>query len=143
MEVTEEKLEHFSSRTGTKTKDKSVILETGYNVNFDLDEVSVANLQVYLKGTLSGTRKILANTALENEYALKFVSDNPAGQNQTWEFWRCKLSPGGAFGLISDEWGLLTFTGEGLADTANHPATPYFDVTFATTSTTTTSTTAP
>lgn len=138
IEVTEEKLEHFSSRSGTKTKDKSVILETGYNVSFDLDENSIKNMTMFLKATLSGTRVLYANTALAREYALKFVSSNPEGPDQRWQFWRVKLSPAGAFGLISDEWAVLSFTGEGLADTANHSTTPYFTVTFVTTTTTTT-----
>jgi len=140
VEVTEEKLEHFSSRSGTRLKDKVVVLETGYTLNFDLDEISVYNLQVFLKGTISGP-VIAANQALDKEYAIKFVSDNPVGPNEKWEFWRTQLSPGGAFNLISDEWSLLTMAGDGLADSDNHPTSPFFDVTYATTTTTTTTTT--
>ena len=135
-EVTEETLDHYSSRSGTRVKDKSVTLETGFTLNFDLDEFSVQNLAMFLKGSVSGS-VISANTELDKEYAVKFVSDNPAGPNETWEFHRVKLSPGGALNLISDEWALMTFTGEGLADTANHASSPYFTVTFATTTTTT------
>jgi hypothetical protein len=135
-EVTEETLDHYSSRSGTRTKDKKVVLETGYNLNFDLDEFSVQNLTMYLKGSVSGN-VISANTQLDKEYSVKFVSDNPAGPNETWEFHRCKLTPGGSLNLISDEWSLMSITGEGLADTANNPTSPYFTVTFATTTTTT------
>jgi len=142
FEVTEELLSHYSSRAGTRTKDKTVILETGYKVSFELDEVSRYNLAMFVKGTIVGNT-VLANTQLTKEYAIKFVSDNPAGQNQKWEFWRCKLSPSGAFGLISDEWSKMSFEGEGLADMANHPTSPYFTSTFETTTTTTTTTTPP
>lgn len=135
-EVTEELLDHYSSRSGTRDKDKQVTLETGYTLNFDLDEFSVQNLAMFLKGSISGN-VISANVELDKEYAVKFVSDNPAGPNETWEFHRVKLSPGGALNLISDEWSLMTFTGEGLSDTANNPTSPYFTVTFATTTTTT------
>jgi len=138
VEVTEETLDHFSSRTGLKLKDKSVVLESGYMVNFELDELSVKNLQVYLKATLSGSNVLLANTAVDKEYALKFVSDNAAGPNETWEFWRCKISPGGPFSLIGDEWLTLSFAAEGLSDSENHATSPFFTVTFATTTTTTT-----
>jgi hypothetical protein len=134
-EVTEEKLDHYSSRSGIRVKDKTVTLEVGYALNFDLDEVSMENLARFLRGTISGD-VISAATNLEQEYAVKFVSDNPVGENEKWEFWRVRLSPGGAFNLISDEWNLMTFTGEGLADVANHPNTPYFDVTWVTTTTT-------
>lgn len=137
VEVTEETLDHYSSRSGTKVKDKQVVIETGFSLNFDLDEFSVANLARFLKGTITGGNVISANTVLDSEYAVKFVSDNPAGPNETWEFHRCKLSPGGNMSLISDEWALMTYTGEGLADTTNNPTSPYFTVTFATTTTTT------
>ena len=118
-----------------------MVLESGYTLNFDLDEMSIKNLQIFLKATLSGTNVLLANTQLDKEFAVKFVSDNPVGPNETWEFWKTSLSPGGAFSLISDEWTLLTFTGDGLADTAENPTSPYFTVTYATTTTTTTTTT--
>jgi len=135
VEVTEETLDHYSSRSGTRVKDKKVVLETGYTLNFDLDEFSTQNLTMYLKGSISGN-VISANVELDKEYAVKFVSDNPAGPNETWEFHRCKLTPGGSLNLISDEWALMSFTGEGLADTSNNPTSPYFTVTFATTTTT-------
>ena len=135
-EVAEEKLDHFSSRSGTRVKDKSVTLEIGYTLNFDLDEFAVSNLAMFLMGTATGN-VITANTSLDKEYEIQFVSDNPAGPNETWLFHRVKLSPGAALNLISDEWSLMSFTGEGLADIANNPTSPYFTVTFATTTTTT------
>jgi hypothetical protein len=138
VEVTEEVLDHYSSRSGIKTKDKSVTLETGYTVKFKLDEKSVKNLQMFLKATLSGSNILLANTQLDKEYALYFVSDNPVGPNESWSFWRCKLKPDGAFSLIGTEWQTLGFSGEGLSDVANHVSSPFFTVTFATTTTTTT-----
>lgn len=134
VEVTEELLDHFSSRSGARTKDKTVVLETGYTLNFELDEIALINLQIYLKATLSGTHVLLANTVLDAEYAIKFVADNAAGPNETWVFWRCKLSPNGAFSLIGDEWAALSFTAEGLSDTANNPTSPYFTVTYSSSS---------
>lgn len=137
VEVTEETLDHYSSRSGTRVKDKTVVLETGYTVNFDLDEFAVSNLAMFLLGSISGN-VISANVELDKEWAVEFASDNPAGPNEVWAFHKVKLSPGGALNLISDEWSLMTFAGEGLADTANNPTSPYFTVTFATTTTTTT-----
>ena len=139
-EVVEENLDHFSSRSGTRNKDKQVTIEIGYNLNFDLDEFSVRNLAMFLKGSISGN-VISANTELDKEYEVQFVSDNPAGPNETWLFHKAKLSPGGSLNLISDEWSLMSFTGEGLSDVTNNPSSPYFDVTFATTTTTTSTTT--
>lgn len=141
VEVTEEKLAHFSSRAGTRTKDKEIVLEIGYNVNFDLDEFSLANLAMFLKGTISGSNVILANTVLDKEYAIKFQSDNPAGPNERWEFWRATLAPGGTLSLIGEEWAKMSFTAAGLADVTNHATSPYFTVEVMTTTSTTTTTT--
>ena len=140
VEVTEEVLDHYSSRSGTRTKDKQVTLETGYTITFDLDEVSIFNLKMFLKATQTGTTKLHANQALDQEYGVRFITDNPAGPNEVWEFWRVRLTPNGAFNLISDEWSTMSFTGEGLADSTNHATSPYFDVTWSTTTTTSTST---
>jgi len=137
-EVTEEILDHYSSMSGLRTKDKSVTLELGYNLTFDLDEVSVANLAMFLKATVSGNQ-LLGNTQTDKEYSIKFVSDNPVGPNETWVFHRCKLAPGGGMSLIGNEWMTMSFKATGLADTANHASSPYFTVTFHTTTTTTTS----
>ena len=140
MELILEELAHYSSRSETKSKDKVAIVERGYNLNFDLDEKSQKNLERFLLGTIDGTT-IHALTALTKEYAVKFKSDNPEGPNDTWEFWKCKLKPASPAGLISEEWMMFSFTGEGLEDRALHPESPFFDVTGTTTTTTTTTST--
>ena len=141
VEVTEEKIEHKSSRTGVGAVDKEVIIETGYTVNFILDEVSVSNLARFVKGTVVGSNVINANTALGKEFAMEFVSDNPAGEQSTWRFHKMTLSPNGAFALIGEDFSQLGFTGTGLSDDANNPSSPFFKITVATTTTTTTTTT--
>lgn len=128
FELSEELLEHFSKKSGTKVKDKTAVLETGYGVNFVLDEITVANLAMFLKGTIE-TNVIHANQAIDKEYALEFTTDNPEGDNYKYEFWKLKLSPNGSFSLIGDEWSALSFSGAGLADQVNHAASPHFDAT--------------
>ena len=135
VEVTEETIDHYSSRTAGNVKDKTVITQSGYTLTFDLDEISMFNMQMYIKASKSNN-VLHANQVMDAEYALHFQSDNTTGLNEKWEFWRVKLSPNGSFGVISDDWAKLSFSGEGLADTANHATSPYFDVTFATTTTT-------
>lgn len=139
VEVTEKVLNHYSTRSGVRIKNRSVVLETGYNVSFVLGEVSIKNLKMFLHASGS-SRVLMASQLTDQEYGLKFVSDNPIGPNETWELWRVRFSPGSAFNLISDEWSKLTFKGEGLDDAAQHPTSPLFTVSFATTTSTTTST---
>lgn len=132
--VTEEKLEHPSYRAGLRTKDKIVVLETGYEGSFTLDEISMDNLVRFFKGTLSGN-VIKANTVTDAEYEIEFTQNNPVGENRRWTFHRVFLSPGGEFGLIADEWATLQFTMEGLSDVENNPDSEFFNIEYLTTTT--------
>lgn len=142
MEITptQEKLDHFSSRSGYRTKDKSVVIEVGYTLSFELDELAASNLKKFLMGTASGGNIISGLQDASKEYALRLVEDNPTGPNKTWDFWKLTIAPGGALALIGDgsAWASMSFTAEGLSDTAGHPTSPYVTVTYATTTTTTT-----
>ena len=135
--MTEEAKEHYASRTSTKEMDAEVVIQTGYTVDFTLDEIAVENLRMFMKATLSGVNVLYANQNANQYYALKFISDNPSGPNVKYEFWKAKLTPNGAFSLIGDDWTTMGFTGKGMADRAGHATSPYFTATFATTTTTT------
>jgi hypothetical protein len=137
-----ENLPYKSSRGGSKRTVKETVMERGYTVNFDLSEIGLKNLEMFLMGTKSGnTIHALTDAGVTREYALKFKSDNPEGPQGTWEFWKCKIKPNGATSLISDEWMKLPHVAQGLADTALHPDSPYFDARYTTTTTTSTTTT--
>jgi len=140
FELTEETLEHYNSEAGLRTKDKSVTIEIGYNLKFITDEISAANIARFVKGTIteptaSDNRMISGNAALDKEYYVKFVTDNPAGPDYTYHFWRVKLKPSGEMGLISDEWAQMGYEGEGLKvdsadveDWGTDPDTDYFKI---------------
>jgi hypothetical protein len=131
INLTEETLDHYSSRSNRKTKDKSVTLQVGYTITFDLDEISQANLARFLHGAITGD-VIAGLQGVDKRYAVKFITDNAAGLNYTYEFWKVKLSPSGNLALIGDEWQTLSFTAEGESDEANHATAPYFQVTLVT-----------
>lgn len=142
VELTIESLPYYSSRQSSKMLVKDTIIERGYRVNFDLSEVGLKNLEMMLMGTKDGnTIHGLSDAGVKREFAIKFKSNNPEGPQGTWEFWKCKIKPNGALSLIGEEYMTLPHVAEGLADTANHPTSPYFDVRYSTTTTTTTSTT--
>lgn len=133
IEPTVERLPHYSSRTDFKLKDKNPVIQRDYMVTFECDEIAAVNLNRFLMGTMSGSN-VYALQGTNMEYALKFVSDNPIGPNETWEFWRCTITPNGALQLIGDEWMVMSFQAEGLADIDNHSASPYFTVTYSSSS---------
>ena len=140
MEPTMERLPHYSARESFKLKDKNPVIQTDYMVTFSCDEICSQNLKIFLLGTLEGN-VVHGMQGANVEYALRFVSDNPIGPNNKWDFWKATVSPSGAMALIGEEWMNMSYSAEGLADTANHPTTPYFDMLMATTTTTTTTTT--
>ena len=221
-----EKLEHFSSRSGIKSKDKEIISQVSPSIAFTLDEVTKENLSLLTLADIAtvvqagatitaeevyaypGTRIALSQRAisavtvtdedtgaityvagpasnpLANYYIdaslsddkigrilihedqsgcvaaiaagdllsvaytsgavtytkikafaqnqvegfLRFVSDNPAGQNQELQIWRVSLAPAGDTAMIGEDWSTLGFTGELLKDETNHPDSPYFDI---------------
>lgn len=131
VEPAVEKLPHYSQRTGYRTKDKNPIIQTDYSVTFQLDEFSASNLAKFLIGTVTDGMVVRGLQGSNKEYALRFISDNPTGPNQQWDFWRVTLSPNGPLQLIGDEWLIMDFQAEGLSDVAAHPVSPYFDVDYA------------
>lgn len=133
IEMNVERLPHYSSRSGTKVKDKNPVIMNEYTVTFTLDEFATTNIQRWMLGDLtSGVVEMFGN--VEGEFALRFVEDNPAGSNRIWNFWRGTLMPNGAMQLIGDEWRVMSFRFDGLADAVNHAANQYVGVSLSSSS---------
>ena len=141
VEPTLERLPHYSSQQEFRLKDANPVIQSEYVVNFDVDEIAAPNLNKYLMGNLTGGNVIQMLQGAGKEYALRFRAFNPYGHNQRWDFWKGTLGPNGPLQLIGEEWMVMSFTFEGLADKANHNVSPYADITYLTTTTSTTSTT--
>lgn len=127
IKVKEEKLEHKSYRAAIRALDKTVVLESGYEGSFKLDEISVANLNRFVKGTISNNT-IRAVTLANQEYSLKFTAMNPVGERFLWTFHRLTLENKGELDLIGDKWTELEFQVNGLSDYENNPTSPFFDI---------------
>ena len=133
VELTIERLPHYSQQQDFKLRDANPPTQTEYKVTFTCDEMAAVNLNKFLMGSVSGN-VVSAMQNADANYALKFVSNNPVGPNQTWEFWKATITPSGPLALIGDDWMVMSFMADGLADTANHASTPYFDVTYSSSS---------
>jgi len=68
----------------------------------------------------------IQQTSIEGE--LRFVSDNPIGNNFEMTVWKVSLSPAGDTNVIGDEFMTLGFTGEILKDSENHSLEPYYKI---------------
>jgi hypothetical protein len=97
------------------------IIETGaittlevLHVTYQYDAITYTNISMF------------ANTQVVGK--LRFVSDNPAGDNQELEIWSASLTPSGDTAMIGDDWSTLGFVGEILKDETNHPLSPYGNI---------------
>lgn len=81
----------------------------------------------YTRGAIT-YKKIKAFAQTQVEGFLRFVSDNPAGQQMELRAWRVSLTPTGDTALIGEDWSTLGFSGEILKDSANHPTSPYYEI---------------
>lgn len=78
--------------------------------------------------------QISAFTQTEIEGTLRFVSDNPVGNDEELKAWRVSLTPEGDTAMIGDDWASMSFTGEILKvaddswDGVDHSANPYIEI---------------
>ena len=110
-----EKLDHFSSREGVRTKDKSVVLQKSGTVRLVLDEWSVDNLKLAVLGSsavVGGADVIQIFDESSVSGSLKFTGTNDIGPKYEWIFSAVDFIPSSALNLISDEWGTIELTGE-------------------------------
>lgn len=110
------KLDHFSAREGTKTKDRTVVTEKSAEVHLVLDEWDPENLALALLGTVSldtdgnDVIDIFASNSISG--SLKFVSANEVGPRVTVILDRVEFIPGQALGFISEEFAQIDLTGD-------------------------------
>lgn len=105
--------DHFSSRTGTKTKDRSIVQEVAMKVTMTLEEFNVENLALAVLGTVtSNTVDLLSNTQLTGQ--IDFQGTNDVGAKVDITLYNVQISPTGNLGFITDDWGGIEVTGEAL-----------------------------
>ena len=123
LQPTVETLDHFSSRSGLKVKDKSVTVQAGLTAKFTLEEFSLANLAMALLGTV--TNDVIAIlTESEIRGKLRFAGDPAAGPHYNCTLWTVTLKPTSEVGLITDDWGKIDFEAEVGKDETGHPTQP-------------------
>lgn len=115
---------------------------TDYEIDVTLSDEKIGRIKFLSGGSISEDDEIhvtygyaalsytsiamFANTQVVGR--LRFVSDNPAGNQQELIVWSVSLTPSGDTAFIGDDWSTLGFVGEILKDEANHPLSPYADI---------------
>lgn len=115
-----DKLEHYSSRLGTKTKDRVVVQTKSATVRIVMEEFTAANLALAVLGSVGpesagdAVVSILALSEITGQ--LKFVGTNDVGQQCDMLLNNISMVPEAGINLISDEWGQIEITADVLAD---------------------------
>jgi hypothetical protein len=101
-------LDHFSSRSGTKAKDKTIIIEKKGTLKVVLDEWTLPNLAIaMLDDAYSGTGAIDIFAGAAVTGSIKCVGTNDIGTQFTIELLNVSFKPSGSLGFITDEWGQI------------------------------------
>jgi hypothetical protein len=117
---TAETLDHFSTRTGVKSKDRTVVVSMEGELKITMEEFTVENLALALMGNIdvdSSDRPVidlLQQSSIVGE--VKFVGANTVGQKFTWLFNNVSFTPSSTVSPLSDEWGSFEVTGQVLVD---------------------------
>ncbi|MDK1386375.1 hypothetical protein QN224_13245 [Sinorhizobium sp. 8-89] len=111
-----EKLDHFSSRSGVRSKDRSIALEKTLTLRIVLDELTAENLGLLLlsEATTNSAGNLELDIFSESEIAgeITFEGTNDVGNQCNLTLPSVSFGPSGSLNLISDEFGQIELTGE-------------------------------
>lgn len=111
-----EKLEHFSSQSGVRERDRTVVLEKKGTLRVVFEEMTAENLRLALLGALSsgsgGDQEIdiFSESAITAE--VWFDGANDVGPTWNYYFPRVDFIPNSAIPLISEEWMQVEINGD-------------------------------
>lgn len=111
-----DKLDHFSSRAGVKTKDRTVVIEKSATVRLVMEEWNAQNMALALLGEISTDSsgaeviEIFASNAISGQ--LKFTGTNEVGPRYEWLLAKVDFIPGSSVSPISEEWGTMEINGD-------------------------------
>lgn len=112
-----EKLAHYSSRQGVRTKDREVVVEKSATLRLVLEEWSLENLRMALMGgapvaNIDGNQEFQVLAADEIRGQIRFEGANSVGPQVTITLPLVAFTPSGSISPISDEWGSLEVSGD-------------------------------
>jgi hypothetical protein len=109
-------LDHFSARTGTKLKDKTIVVSSSAELRIVMEEMAAFNLSLLLTGAIDESDpevpvvNIGGQNAVRGEF--RFYGMNDVGPKWNVIVPIVDFLPSGSLNLISDEWGNMEVTGQ-------------------------------
>lgn len=112
-----EKLDHFSSRAGVRSKDRSVLLEKTLTLRIVIDEFDPENVRMALLGSTvadntSGNASFRIFAESEITGAIYIEGTNTIGSQVRLQLPSVSFTPSGSINFISEEWAQMELTAE-------------------------------
>ena len=112
-------LDHYSSQAGVKTKDKTVVIESGAKLKMTMDEITADNLALMALGSRvtesDGDQHVVSMTASSVRATVRFEGQNDVGAKVRF-IGVVDFTPSGSFKFISEEWNEMEVTGDMVLD---------------------------
>lgn len=119
-----ERLDHFSSQSGTRRKDRSVVTEQSSQLRMVMEEFVPENLRLMLMGSTVRQSGNVAQIGILSETlirgAIRYIGTNDVGPKWVLDFPSVEFAPSGSLNPISEEWGSMEVTGEVLFQAADN-----------------------
>lgn len=116
-----EQLEHYSSRTGVRYRDLTVIQTKSLELRVVMEEWVSFNMGLVLMGDVTEetgppeTQTIQIMSLNKFTCGVRFQGQNEVGARWNFEFPRVDFMPSSSMNPISEEWGTMEITGQAAA----------------------------
>lgn len=121
-------LDHFTAKSGTRVKDRSIVQELTVQINLTCDEPTVEMMNFFMLGGDVTAGVFQPFTNLERNGSCRLFGVSDTGNEWGWEVPVCTVKPDGDFTYNDQDWSQFSFIVEALAD-ASDPTAPYGDLT--------------
>lgn len=125
-------LDHFTAKTGTRMKDRSVVQEINITISLELDEPNIEGMNLFMLGGSvteeAGTpasRRFAPYMNTERTGGARLAGVSDTGNEWVWTIPRATLKPEGDFTYNDEDWSSFSFEVEVLADSDMYPNSPY------------------
>jgi len=121
-------LDHFTAKSGSRKKDRSLVQEVTLTLNLTVDEPNADNMNLFMLGNMGASSPgVVFNpfTKLEVLGGAVLVGVSSTGNEFKWTVNRATFKPDGDFSLNDQDWSQFQFVLELLDDSTTNPTAPY------------------
>jgi len=125
-------LDHYTAKSGTRSKDRSIVQELAVNINLTMDEPNVDAMNLFMLGgtidAATGTpeyRRFAPFTKTERNGGARLGGVSDTGNEFIWTIRRSTLKPDGEFSYNDQDWSQFSFILEVLDNSSEDNVYPF------------------